>query len=77
MPIGQAPPVLTVGGRSKSGYSYIWIAGHGRCWILPSGKLLPLKAKRGVSYLEEDGPHTDSTIDPAEVSGGIRKSTEV
>ena len=42
----KAPPVLTVGGRNKFGYSYVWIAAHGPCWILPSGKLLPLKVKR-------------------------------
>ena len=65
----KAPPVLTVGGRNKSGYTYIWVAGHGPCWILPSGKLLPLKQSRGLSYLNEDGPHTDPNIDAAAVSG--------
>ena len=65
----DAPAVLSIGGRSKLGYSYVLIAGHGQCCVLPSGKILPLSQDREVPYLSSDDHHTDPTINPAQISG--------
>lgn len=56
----DTPAVLTVGGSTELGYSFIWLANKTTCWILPSGHIVPLSVQQHVPYLCEGGPHTDS-----------------
>ena len=64
----KAPPVLSVGGATYF-ILICWSGGHEPCWVLPSGRLLPLKRTRGAPYVDEAGPHTDPAIVPAQVPG--------
>ena len=45
---GECPGILTVGGRSRLGYSFVWLAGKSPCWITPRGKSIAQRLPRST-----------------------------
>jgi hypothetical protein len=55
----------------------VWIAGKKPCWILPSGKVVPLTVQQNVPYLSEGGPHTDPSLDVVKYCGVYVNGSEL
>lgn len=73
----DTPAVLTVGGRTELGDSVVWLANKKLCWILLSGKIVPLSVQQAVPCLCEGGPHTDPNIEVERDCGITTSGNEV
>jgi hypothetical protein len=59
--LDDTPAVLSVGARTKKGFSFFWIESRTPCIVTPSKRIVPLDVIGDIPYLCRSGLHTTCT----------------